>query len=54
MYKRQVLSNVQSAQRSVAQAQNTLSYLRQHFDIDLANYQKLGGTIDYRSRVPNN
>jgi len=49
-----VLSNVQSAQRSVAQAQNTLSYLRQHFDIDLANYQKLGGTIDYRSRVPNN
>lgn len=49
-----VMGNVQSCQRSVAQAQNTLNYLRQHFDADLANYRRLGGTIDYRSRVPNN
>jgi hypothetical protein len=49
-----VMGNVQSAQRSVTQAQNTLTYLRQHFDTDLVNYRKLGGAIDYRSRVPNN
>jgi hypothetical protein len=47
-------SNVQSAERSVAQIQNTLTYLRQHFNTDLEAYRKLGGTIDYRSRVPNN
>ena len=49
-----VMGNVQSCQRSVTQAQNNLTYLRQRFDADLVNYSRLGGTIDYRSRVPNN
>jgi hypothetical protein len=48
-----ISGNVQSAERSVTQAQNTVAYLRKHFEADLARYQKLGGTIDYRSRVPN-
>jgi hypothetical protein len=43
---------VQSADSSVKQAENRLAYFRQHFDADLQNYRKLGGTIDYASRVP--
>jgi len=49
-----VMASVQSAERSVTKAQNTLTYLRQHFDTDLEKYRRLGGTIDYRSRVPYN
>lgn len=49
-----VLASLQSAQQSVTQAQNRLTFLRQHFESDLENYRKLGGNIDYRSRVGNN
>jgi hypothetical protein len=44
---------VQSAQRSVAQVQNMYDACHRHFQADLEVYRKLGGTIDYNSRVPN-
>jgi hypothetical protein len=47
-------ANVQIAEHSLTQAQNNLTSLRQHFETDLNYYRNLGGTIDYRSRVPYN
>ncbi len=47
-----VLASLQSAQQSATLAQNRLNSLRQHFEIDLANYRRLGGNIDYHSQIP--
>jgi hypothetical protein len=45
---------VQSAQLQVTQAQGMFNACRNHFQTDMAIYRKLGGTIDYNARVPNN
>jgi hypothetical protein len=49
--KQTLTANVQSVERSVNQAQNALATLRQQFQADMEKYRKLGGTIDYYSRV---
>ena len=51
--KQAVSSTVQSARRTLTLAESNLTSLRQHFDTEFETYRKLGGTVDYRSRIPN-
>jgi hypothetical protein len=44
-------NHVHDADREVTQAQKVLGVLRERFEAELANYQKLGGTVDYRNQV---
>lgn len=40
------------AQFAINEAQKQISFLRAKFETEFDNYQKLGGTVDYRSKVP--
>jgi hypothetical protein len=46
-------SHLRAAERMESQAQNTFTLLRQRFDVESLEYEKLGGTVDYRSQLPN-
>jgi DNA-directed RNA polymerase subunit RPC12/RpoP len=52
--KQAVSGEVQSARHVLTQAENNLAFLRRRFDTESENYRKLGGTVDYRSRLPRN
>jgi hypothetical protein len=41
------------ADQQVRRAEATLSAVRKQFDAALTCYQRLGGTVDYRSQIPN-
>jgi len=47
-----VMLQLRADDQAVANTQNALAYAHQSFETAFQNYQKLGGTVDYRGQLP--
>ncbi|HEX4122899.1 MAG TPA: hypothetical protein VH619_19965 [Verrucomicrobiae bacterium] len=45
-------AHTRRAELAINEATKSISFLRSRFQVELANYQKLGGTVDYQSKIP--